>query len=147
MTEETKNNQSVKRITSITFNTKADLVNALAAFGINVRRTVRDTAYYDGGTRVYGETAHALQRHGIPVELRYDWYRNTRNAATLEIREYFGLSQDVYLDIQAYYIEVKTYNLNEEMHREEVKKLYGPIKALGYKVAHDCEREVTSGTC
>jgi len=139
----------IKRTTTFRFDSHQDLVNALYDIGIKARRVQYDTIYIDTqfDAEIYWDGAELLRKHSIPVDMKLKW-RTQMNSWDIsdQMHDKFGYTVDV-SDVWHRNMDLNTYNLTVEEHKEAVKIIYDAMKGFGYNIGHECSTTETSDNC
>ena len=88
-----------------------------------------------------------LRKHGLPVETRLKWRTSTCSwRINDQLHTKFGYTVDV-SDIWSSAMDLVTYDLTVEEHKEAVKIIYDAMKGFGYNIDHECSTTETSDNC
>lgn len=153
MTEETgstvEDSKIIKRTTTLRFDREVDMVNAFyEVCGVSIRRQRSETVYnWRHHKNINWETRQILEELGQTVEEEVRYYRVNGWESKADIVDAMGLPRDCAFDWWNMFVHITTYNLSEDQHKAEMRKLYCPMVKAGYTVRHSCETVVSNVNC
>lgn len=140
----------IRRTTTFRFQSKVEMVNAFKEVsGIGIRRLTYETHYQWGKFKeLYRDSIAILEYFGKKPEKVFCWYPVTGgHGINCDIKEHFKLPYDTEFDWWDRTVTLTTYNLSEDQHKTEMRKVYYPMIRAGYELNHECQTVVTNANC